>query len=149
MTGQNVLDPFKVWKDIYQQTEAKWNEALHETMQKEAFAEWMGQVQSAYLQYQELVQKTTENYLKQLSVPTRDEISSVASLIINLEEKVDHLEEKIEDELDGMTASSEISKLKTSISKLDKKLDSILKAVQQLEEKQPSSPVAEEKKAEN
>ncbi|MFB6469238.1 poly(R)-hydroxyalkanoic acid synthase subunit PhaE [Cytobacillus sp. Hz8] len=149
MADQKVLDPFKVWKDIYQQTEAKWNEAIHETMQKEAFAEWMGQVQSAYLQYQELVQKTTENYLKQISVPTRDEISSVASLIINLEEKVDNLDQKIDDELDSLSANEEITKLKSSISKLDKKLDNILKVVQQLETAPSAQPVVEESKGEN
>jgi polyhydroxyalkanoic acid synthase PhaR subunit len=147
--AQQFLDPFAVWKSVYDKTEAKWNEVLHETMQKEAFSEWLGQVQNAYLQYQQIAQKTTDNYLKQVNLPTRDEISNVASLIINLEEKVENLDQKIEDELSGNSASAEINKLKTSINKLDKKLDSILKAVQIPFETVPSSPVEDNKKNPN
>lgn len=147
--AQQFLDPFAVWKSVYDKTEAKWNEVLHETMQKEAFSEWLGQVQNAYLQYQQIVQKTTDNYLKQVNLPTRDEISNVASLIINLEEKVENLDQKIEDELLENSASAEINKLKTSISKLDKKLDSILKAVQIPFETVPSSPAEDNKKNPN
>jgi polyhydroxyalkanoic acid synthase PhaR subunit len=147
--AQQFVDPFAVWKSLYDKTEAKWNEVLHETMQKEAFSEWLGQVQNAYLQYQQLVQKTTDNYLKQVNLPTRDEISNVASLVINLEEKIENLEEKIEDELIGNFASSEINKMKASISKLDKKLDSILKAVQIPFESVPSSPAEDNKKNPN
>ncbi|MDP4107353.1 MAG: poly(R)-hydroxyalkanoic acid synthase subunit PhaE, partial [Bacillota bacterium] len=113
------------------------------------FSEWLGQVQNAYLQYQQLVQKSTDNYLKQVNIPTRDEISNVASLIINLEEKVENLDQKIEDELLANSASSEINKLKTSITKLDKKLDSILKAVQIPFETVPSSPAEDIKKNPN
>lgn len=147
--AEQFLDPFAVWKNMYDKTEAKWNEVLHETMQKEGFSEWLGQVQNAYLQYQQLVQKSTDNYLKQVNIPTRDEISNVASLIINLEEKVENLDQKIEDELLANSASSEINKLKTSITKLDKKLDSILKAVQIPFETVPSSPAEDIKKNPN
>lgn len=148
MTQQTYLDPFAMWKSVYEKTESKWNEVLHETMQKEAFSEWMGQVQNAFLQYQELVQTTTENYLKQVNMPTRDEISNVASLIINLEEKVDNLDQKIDDEILGNSQAAELNNLKISIAKLDQKMDGILKAFQQLAAQEAStSPVVENKKS--
>ncbi|WP_338750671.1 poly(R)-hydroxyalkanoic acid synthase subunit PhaE [Bacillus sp. FJAT-52991] len=134
MTQQTLPDPFTVWKSFYEKTEASWNDILHETMQQEAYSEWMGQTQSAYLQFQELIQKTTEAYLKQINMPTREEISSVASLIINLEEKVEDLDQKVEDELLNSPALAEITKLKTTVIRLDKKMDRILKALQQVEE---------------
>ncbi len=142
MTQQTFLDPFAIWKSMYEKTESKLNEVLHETMQKEAFSEWMGQVQNAYLQYQKFVQTTSDNYLKQVNIPTRSEVSNVASLIINLEEKVDGLDQKIEEELLVNSASSEISKLKSSIAKLDKKIDSLLKVVQQPVESTPAPAAA-------
>lgn len=145
MTQKNFLDPFQVWKSMYDQTESKMNEVIHETMQKEGFSEWMGQVQNGYLQYQQMVQKTTEGYLKQANMPTRDEISSIASLIINLEEKVEDLDEKIEEELLTNSAASEINKLKASISKLDKKIDTLLKAIQVTEEPVRNSTPVENK----
>ncbi|MGJ7921191.1 poly(R)-hydroxyalkanoic acid synthase subunit PhaE [Neobacillus sp. LXY-4] len=142
MTQKTVLDPFAVWKSVYDKTESKWNEVIHETMQKEAFSEWMGQVQNGYLQYQKVIQNTTEAYLKQVNMPTRDEISSVASLIINLEEKVEDLDQKIEEEILTNPAASEINKLKASIAKLDKKMDLILKAIQAGDEPtRPTTPV--------
>ena len=116
--------------------ETKWNEVIHETMQKEAFSEWMGQVQNAYLQYQQAVQNTTDSYLKQVNMPTREDIANVASLVINLEEKVENLDqklEKLEDESVSNPTSTEINRLKSSIARLDKKVESILRVVQQLE----------------
>ncbi|MGM7636394.1 poly(R)-hydroxyalkanoic acid synthase subunit PhaE [Bacillus sp. Hm123] len=134
MTQQTLPDPFTVWKSFYEKTEASWNDVLHETMQQEAYAEWMGQTQNAYLQFQELIQKTTDAYLKQMNMPTREEISSVASLIINVEEKVEELDQKVEDELLNSPTLAEISKLKTTVARLDKKMDRVLKALQQVEE---------------
>lgn len=134
MTQQTLSDPFTVWKSFYEKTEASWNDVLHETMQQEAYAEWMGQTQNAYLQFQELIQKTTDAYLKQMNMPTREEISSVASLIINVEEKVEELDQKVEDELLNSPTLAEISKLKTTVTRLDKKMDRVLKALQQVEE---------------
>ncbi|WP_203361481.1 poly(R)-hydroxyalkanoic acid synthase subunit PhaE [Bacillus sp. REN10] len=134
MTQQTLPDPFAVWKSFYEKTEASWNDVLHETMQQEAYAEWMGQTQSAYLQLQDLIQKTADAYLKQMNMPTREEISSVASLIINLEEKVENLDQKVEDEILNSPALNEINKLKTTVVRLDKKMDRILKALQQVEE---------------
>ncbi|WP_147534693.1 poly(R)-hydroxyalkanoic acid synthase subunit PhaE [Bacillus marasmi] len=145
MTQNKFLDPFAVWKSLYEQTESKVNEVLHETMQKEAFSEWMGQVQNGYLQYQQVVQNTTEGYLKQVNVPTRDEISSIASLIINLEAKVEDLDQKIEEELLTNSSASEINKIKTSIAKLDKKIDTLLKAIQVTEEPTRTSTPVENK----
>lgn len=138
MTQQAFQDPFTVWKSMYEKTESKWNEVIHETMQKEAFSEWMGQVQNAYLQYQELIQTTTESYLKQANMPTREEISNVASLIINLEEKVENLDLKLDEDRSVNSLSTEINKLKANIVKIDKKLEQVLKALQPVEEKSPT-----------
>src|SRR5690606_17963392 len=133
LVSQNsMLDPFSIWKTMYENTEANLSEAIHETLQKESFAEWLRHLQSGFLQYQHLVQSTTDNYLKQMNMPTREEVSSVATLIINVEEKVEALDEKIEDELFNDSVSSEINKLKSSVAKLDKKMDLILQGLEQI-----------------
>lgn len=136
MAQETILDPFKLWKAMYDKAETNFNEIVNEIIHKEAFAEWLGQVQLGYLQYQELIQNTTDTYLKQINVPTREEISNIASLVINVEEKVETLQEKIEDEIldKDKSVSAEIAKLKTNISKLDKKMDQILNYFKQMEE---------------
>jgi polyhydroxyalkanoic acid synthase PhaR subunit len=136
VTQKPFFDPFEVWKSIYDKTEEKWSEVLQETMLTEGYSELMGQVQNGYLQYHELIQKGTNAYLKQVNMPSREEVSSIASLIINVEEKVDNLDQRIEDEL-LTNQADEIAKLKGSISKLDKKIDMLLKAVQQNAEATP------------
>lgn len=137
MSQQTSFDPFTMWKSFYDKTESNWNELINENLQKEAFSEWMGQSLNTYLIYQEFIQKTTENYLKQVNMPTRTEVSNLATLIINLEDKVDQLDQKAEQGLFDQQAvadNAEISKLKNEITKLDRKIDKILKMLQQNEE---------------
>ena len=124
MTQQNMFDPFVFWKAMYETAESNFSQAIDETLRKEEYAEFLGNLQSGYLQYQQLIQSTTDTYLKQMNMPTRDEISSIASLIINLEEKVENIHETIEEE--ELSVSSEIKNLKTSVNRLDRKLNQIL-----------------------
>ncbi|WP_158595080.1 poly(R)-hydroxyalkanoic acid synthase subunit PhaE [Oceanobacillus piezotolerans] len=150
MTNQSIIDPFALWKTIYEQTENNFSEAIHETLGKEEYAELLGQVQNGYLQYQKLIQSTTEMYLKQLNIPTREEISSVASLVINLEEKVEILDEKIDEATSDQKVLQEINKLKTSFTRLDKKMSQILQALSDNEKSgsassTPTTPAPENK----
>ncbi|MCL7745745.1 poly(R)-hydroxyalkanoic acid synthase subunit PhaE [Halalkalibacter alkaliphilus] len=140
MTKQTTLDPFALWKSMYEQTESNLSDAIHETLKKEEYAEYLGHLQSGYLQYQQFIQSATDAYLKQINVPTREEISSIASLIINVEEKVENLDEKIDDELLNQNVSSEITKLKASITRLDKKMSQILKILTNEEESSSNAP---------
>lgn len=124
MTQTTSFDVFTMWKNVYEKTESTWRDAIQDTLGKESFAESLGQIQSQYLQYQGIVNKMTESYLKQVNLPSRDEIANVASLIINVESKVDDLE----DQMDAHKAdtSREIDQLKKAVTNLDKKLDRVL-----------------------
>lgn len=121
---QSSFDVFTLWKEIYNKTESVWQETIQETLEKKSFAESLGQIQSQYVQYQELVNKMTESYLKQANIPTRDEIANVASLIINVDSKIDQLED--EHDLQREKIQKEIDSLKKSVSSLEKKLDKVI-----------------------
>jgi polyhydroxyalkanoic acid synthase PhaR subunit len=124
------LDPFKMWKSIYDQTEANWNDAIQESLKKETFSEGLGATLNHYLQYQELAKGTTESYLKQVNIPTRGELADVASLVINLEGKVDDLDDKFDKELSKLDVTKEISQLRKAVTNLEKKLDKVLEAIE-------------------
>ncbi len=47
--------------------------------------------------YQKALNDTTKNYLEQVNVPTKEDIARVATLVINLENKVDNIEEFLEE----------------------------------------------------
>jgi len=113
------FDPFAMWKTFYEQTEANWTGAIHETLKKESFSEGMGEVQNYYLQAQGLTNDTTEALLKSVNLPTRNEVADVAALVINLESKLDDLD-------DGL--GEELSQLKNAVANLDQKLDRLLEA---------------------
>ncbi len=125
------IDPFKIWKDIYEKTESTWSDTIQESLGKESFSEGLGQTLNGYLQYQEFVTKTAESYLTQLNMPSRDEVANVASLVINTENKIDNLEDQVEQvEQLAQDNTKEINSLKKTISNLDKKLDRILAEVE-------------------
>ncbi|BAQ10722.1 polyhydroxyalkanoic acid synthase, phar subunit [Bacillus sp. OxB-1] len=140
------FDPFAMWKTIYEQTEANWNDAIQQSMKKETFSEGMGETLNYYLQFQELAKKMTESYLKQANMPTRGELADVASLIINLEEKVDSLDDRFDEELSKLDAAKEIAQLRRVVSNLDKKLDLIMEAVEKMNQHKaaPSTPASAE-----
>jgi len=140
LTQTTSFDVFTLWKEIYNKTESAWHEAIQETLEKKSFSESLGQIQSQYVQYQELVNKMTESYLKQANIPTRDEIANVASLIINVDAKVDQLEDALDDQNAQIT--KEIDSLKRSVSKLEKKLDTIIELLSQPASKESAAATA-------
>ena len=127
------FEPFTMWKDMYEHTEKAWSDVIQDTLGKESFSEGLGQIQSSYLQYQEMINNLTEAYFKQANIPTPDEIANVAALVINLEEKIDTIDDQLYE--NGETSSKEINLLKRTISKLEKKFDKILEAISALDEK--------------
>ncbi|WP_052947796.1 polyhydroxyalkanoic acid synthase subunit PhaR [Aneurinibacillus tyrosinisolvens] len=143
MSQQTPFDPFSLWKDLYDKSESQWSKVVDETMHKEDFSEWMGQFLNMYLQYENMIKQSTEKYLHQANMPSRADISNLASLMVNLEAKVDDLEEIVEESLSQqmktLEASREVNRLKTDIRNLDKKLEQILTLVKDQAEAKQSS----------
>ncbi|HJV46468.1 MAG TPA: polyhydroxyalkanoic acid synthase subunit PhaR [Bacillota bacterium] len=134
MTQQMSFDPFALWKQMYDKMEEQWSQTIDESMHKEDFSQWMGQCLNGYLQYQDMARKSTEKYLEQANMPSRQDLSSVASMVINIEEKIDNLEQTIEedilDNLKQLDAVKEIKSLKTEMGRLSKKMDQIVDLLQ-------------------
>lgn len=131
---QKVFDPFQAWKDVYDKTESYWGKVIGDNMNREEFSQLMGNVLNMNLQYQQAVNEVTGRYLHQVNVPTKEDVANVASLVINVEEKVELLEEQFDDRFDELEAQQEsasalkkdVTKLKSDVKSLDKKLDKVL-----------------------
>lgn len=140
MTKTNTLDPFKMWKNIYDQTESSWSEIIQQSMRKESFSEGMGETLNQFLQFQELTKKMSESYLEQMNVPSKDELANVASLVINLEDKIDNLEDSFEKDIEKLDRAEEITELRNSVTALDKKMDLVLQAIEGIKIKEQAVP---------
>lgn len=138
MSQQTQFDPFKMWKEFYDQSEAQWGKMFDESMHKEDFSEWMGHFLNVYLQYQNMVKQSTEKYLEHANFPSRADISNIASLIVNLETKVEGLEEIVETEVVGKTGNASLSKeidsLKAEVKSIDDKINQIFELVKKQSE---------------
>ena len=133
MTQKIPFEPFTMWKDMYEHTEKAWNDVIQDTLGKEKFSEGLGQIQSNYLNYHEIISNFTEAYFKQANIPTRDEIANVASLVINLEDKIDNIDDQLYENSEAI--SKEINQLKRTVGNLEKKFDKVLESIAMLDKK--------------
>ena len=128
------FDPLQAWKNAYEQTETFWGKALNETIKTEEYSAWMGSVLDLNLFYQKALNDTTKNYLEQVNVPTKEDIARVATLVINLENKVDNIEEFLEDKVESVgqapTLKRDVTKVKQDLRTLETKVDQILELLE-------------------
>ncbi len=129
MTQQKNFNPLELWKDFYNQSESYWSNVLDEKIKEEYFSEWMGKVLETNLLFKKMLDETTESYLTQVNIPTRNDLSNIASLIINVDSKLDNLEELIEEtstnQVNQVELKREMARVKNDIKSLDSKLDEI------------------------
>jgi polyhydroxyalkanoic acid synthase PhaR subunit len=130
MTQQKNFNPLELWKDFYNQSESYWSNVLDEKMKEEYFSEWMGKVLEMNLQHKKMLNASTESYLTQVNLPTQNDLSNIASLIVNVDSKIDNLEELVEETSANQVNQAELkrdmTRVKNEIKSLDNKLDEIL-----------------------
>lgn len=125
MSQQKNFNPFELWKDYYNQT----SNMIDENLKDESTSKVMGQVLEMNLLYKKILNETTEHYFDQINIPTRNDLASISSLIINVDSKVDDLEELIEEtksnQINSVELKREMTDVKNKIKSLDTKLNQI------------------------
>lgn len=103
-----LLDPFRIWRQIYEVSERALGSALEKAMATRGFADANGKVMEVLLLTQRSARESMHTFLQSLNVPTREDIARLGQLVIALEEKVDQVDdrlERIEAALDKLVAS--------------------------------------------
>ncbi|PAE43623.1 polyhydroxyalkanoic acid synthase subunit PhaR [Bacillus sp. 7884-1] len=117
---------YDMWKDYYSQT----SKLFDEKVSKDFPSEGMGQILEMNLQFKKMIDESTLKYLEFMNVPSRNDIANISSLIVNVDAKVDDLEEKLEEKLDSQEVQesfkTELTHLKKDMKSLDTKLNQIL-----------------------
>jgi len=117
---------FEAWKDLYNQSSNLYDEKIMESFPSQG----VGQLLDMNLQFKKFIDETTEKYLELGNLPSRKDLANLSSQIVNVDAKVDSLEELLEDKLDStdnqVSFKNELSELKSEMKNLDKKLNQIL-----------------------
>ncbi|MEC1716803.1 hypothetical protein [Schinkia azotoformans] len=130
MSNKKTYDPFAMWQDYYKNVQNYWGPAINEKVGTEEFSEWMGKVLEGNLLFRNMTDKNTKQFLEQMNLPTREDLSSLSSLIINLDKKIDDMEEQLEENLEKQITPDDLKKdmvtLKKEVKEIGSKLDEVL-----------------------
>lgn len=117
---------FEVWKDLYNTTSNFYDEKITESFPSQS----IGQILDMNLQLKKFIDETTEKYLELGNIPSRKDLSHLSLQIVNVDAKVDSLEELLEEKLESRenlaSFPRELTDLKSQMKNLDKKLNQIL-----------------------
>ena len=92
-------DLMSQWKQFLDQSIEAWSKAFGQTMSTDAFAQAMGrsldQWLTAYAPAKKIADQSIEGALQALNLPTRAQVSALAKQIMDLEDRLDRLEDGI------------------------------------------------------
>ena len=128
-------DPLEFTVQWYNATNGPVSEFVQELIEREEFLEPSSRFLQSYASLYKVFKRNSEEYLTNLQLPVRSDITRVAGLIVALEDKVDRIEEAFEDFEYGYaepaTAES-VGTLEKSIGALDRRIDGIESKLDQL-----------------
>ena len=93
-------EPFTFFRDWYNATNETWSKFVEEYIGSEQFMESSTPFLESYASFFKTFRRANEEFFKNLQLPTRSDVARVAELVIALEEKVDQLDDSL-DELNG------------------------------------------------
>lgn len=125
---------YDMWKDFYFQS----SNLVDDKVKEDFPSQGMGQILEMNLQFKKLLNETTEQYLEQVNMPTRSDLANISSLIVNVDAKIDDLEELVENtkanQADQEGIQRELTTLKRDMKNLDTKLNQILSMLKESKE---------------
>ncbi len=90
-------DPLQFATRWYGATSGPVSEFLGEVIEREEFLEPSSQFLKSYASFYRVFRRDSEEYLKALQLPVRSDISRVAGLVVAVEDKIDRIEDALED----------------------------------------------------
>lgn len=93
-------DIFSLWLEWNKANQDLWNRMLQSWIETETFAQLLGKAMQNYLTMHEAFGKAVQEYMVQalqtMKIASADDITRLAEMIINLENKVDQLADEVE-----------------------------------------------------
>jgi hypothetical protein len=120
LAGETLpADPFTFFRNWYNATNEQWSKTVEEALGSEKFLAYSAPFLESYTSLTKTFRKASEEYFKQLQLPTVSDIARVAELVIDLEEKID----QIADTFDTLEAKQEKAATADRVKGIEQRLD--------------------------
>lgn len=117
---------YEMWKEHY----SHYSNLFDDQITKQFPAQAVGQMLEMNVQIKKMLNETTERYYEFVNLPSRNHLAHISSQIVNIDAKVDDLEEFIQESKDNqrdpVELQREITNLKKDMKSFDTKLNQIL-----------------------
>jgi polyhydroxyalkanoic acid synthase PhaR subunit len=131
--GVPPSDPLQLATQWYNATSGPFSDFVGDVIEREEFLEPSSRFLQSYASFYKVFKRNSEEYLKNLQIPVRSDITRIAGLVVNLEEKVDRIEEVLEDFEYGYAepaTSESIKEVENRLDRVEGKLDRLLAALE-------------------
>jgi polyhydroxyalkanoic acid synthase PhaR subunit len=131
--GVPPSDPLQLATQWYNATSGPFSDFVGDVIEREEFLEPSSRFLQSYASFYKVFKQNSEEYLKNLQLPVRSDITRIAGLVVNLEEKVDRIEEVLEDFEYGYAepaTSESVKELEARLARVEGKLDHLLAALE-------------------
>ena len=122
----NTNNLYEMWKDFYDKSSNVFDEKVKEDFPSKG----VGQMLEMNLMFKKMMNETTEKYFEQVNMPSRNDLASISGLIVNVDAKIDELEDLVEETKANQVTQAdlqrELSDIKSEMKSLEQKLNSIL-----------------------
>jgi polyhydroxyalkanoic acid synthase PhaR subunit len=128
-------DPLKFFLRWYNDTNERWSQAADELLRRDEVLESTGHFFETYARSHRELRRISEEGLKHLQIPTRSDVARVARLVVVVENKVDRVEEALEEFIYGDSepaTAGAVGSLEERMDRLEGKMDRILAGLEKL-----------------
>ena len=138
-TGQPLpVDPFEMFQEWYDATSKPWSRTVEDNIASERFLAFAKPGLENYSHLMRRFRQASESYFKMLQLPTLSDIARVAELIVDLEEKVDTIEETIEhtkeqQSTQGTATMASIADVEQRLNQVETRLERIVTLLEKVE----------------
>ena len=139
---------YEMWKDFYFQT----SNSIDDKVKEEFPTQGVGQVLEMNLLFKKMLDEMTERYLESVNIPSRNDLASYSSLIVNVDSKVDELEDLVEglkSTQSNQPLQRELANVKKDVKGLDQKLTEILTILNKQNSEKPKTAATASTQAKN
>jgi polyhydroxyalkanoic acid synthase PhaR subunit len=131
--GVPPSDPLQLATQWYNATSGPFSDFVGDVIEREEFLEPSSRFLQSYASFYKVFKRNSEEYLKNLQLPVRSDLTRIAGLVVNLEEKVDRIEEVLEDFEYGYAepaTTESVKELEKRLDRVEGKLDRLLAALE-------------------